>query len=247
MRTALLADIHANWEALEACLDHAREHGAEGRAFLGDLVGYGADPGRVVDVVMHSVGEGGLAVLGNHDQAVAQVQTRFMNADARQVIDWTRARLTETHRSFLGGLPLTLERGSCLYVHANAWDPGRWEYLTGAYDAGRSFRATHRRHTFCGHVHRPTLYHLSPSGTVSHFDPVPATGIPLGSRRQWLAIAGSVGQPRDGIPAASYAVFDDATAVLTFYRVPYDAEEAARKVRAAGLPEALGRRLEVGI
>jgi diadenosine tetraphosphatase ApaH/serine/threonine PP2A family protein phosphatase len=247
MLTALLADIHANHDALTACLGHARTQGADSHAFLGDLVGYGADPGPVMDLVIASVQRGAVAVLGNHDQAVAQGPSRSMNADARRVIEWTRAHLTSAQLAFLECLPLTVEREGRLYVHANAWDPGRWEYITTAFDAGRSLRATQCQQTFCGHVHQPALYHLIGEARVAHFQPVPGTAIPLGGRRRWLAIPGSVGQPRDGIPAACYAVFDTATAQLTFFRVPYDAESAARKVRKAGLPEALGTRLESGI
>ena len=246
MRMALLADVHANLEAFQACLDHARDRQADRHAFLGDLVGYGADPRPVVELVMRSVDTGSVAVLGNHDQAVARGPSSSMTPEASQAVQWTQGQLTAAQLKFLGSLPLMVEEGSALYVHANAWDPASWEYLTSSQDVGRSLAATPCRQTFCGHVHRPALYHLSPGGMVARFDPVPGMGIPLGTRRRWLAIAGSVGQPRDGIPAASYALFDDQTAVLTFFRVPYDTAEAARKVRAAGLPEALGRRLEDG-
>ncbi len=92
----------------------------------------------------------------------------------------------------------------------------------------------------------PTLYHMTAGGRVLGFRPVPGTGIPLGPRRRWLAIPGSAGQPRDGNPAASYALFDAARDVLTYFRVPYDHETAARKVHAAGLPASLGLRLKVG-
>ncbi|HXX30225.1 MAG TPA: metallophosphoesterase family protein [Myxococcaceae bacterium] len=247
MRRALLADVHANREALAACLEHARAQGAQGYVFLGDLVGYGADPGPVAETVMAAVERGALAVLGNHDQAVAQGPRHAMHPDARRVVEWTRAHLSGPQLAFLAALPLTVQAGDCLYVHANAWDPGGWAYVLGAYDAGRSLRATRCRVTFCGHVHDPTLFHMTEDGRVSAFQPVPGGGIPLGPRRRWLGIPGSVGQPRDGNPAACYALFDEATGMLTYFRVPYDSESAAAKVRAAGLPERLGNRLESGI
>jgi diadenosine tetraphosphatase ApaH/serine/threonine PP2A family protein phosphatase len=246
MLTALLTDIHANLEALSACIDHARRLGADRYAFLGDLVGYGADPGPVVDVVRTSVAHGAIAVLGNHDQAVAQKMRVPMNPDARKVIEWTRGQLNAVQLAFLGGLPLVAEENNHLYVHANAWDPGRWEYIHGRYDAGRSLRATRCQITFCGHVHEPMLYQVTQAGHLTNFRPVAGMGIPLPRRRRWLALPGSVGQPRDGIPAASYAVFEAETAVLTFFRVPFDTEGAARKIRQAGLPEGLGLRLEAG-
>jgi diadenosine tetraphosphatase ApaH/serine/threonine PP2A family protein phosphatase len=246
MLTALLTDVHANLEALSACLDHARHQGAEKYAFLGDFVGYGADPGPVVNIIRGFVERGAIAVVGNHDQAVTPGARLTMNADAQKVIEWTRSHLDAAQLAFLAALPLTAEEADRLYVHANAWDPGRWEYVRGRYDAGQSLRATRCRITFCGHMHEPALYNMTEAGIVADFKPVPGTGIPLAQRRRWLVIPGSVGQPRDGVPAACYAVFEGKTAVVTYFRVPYDMESAARKVRAAGLPEVLGVRLEAG-
>jgi diadenosine tetraphosphatase ApaH/serine/threonine PP2A family protein phosphatase len=247
MLIALLADIHANDEALSACLAHASSRGAGQHVFLGDLVGYGADPGRVVDTIMSFVDRGGVAILGNHDAAVARAALDGMNADACKVVEWTRRRLNAAQLAFLDGLPVEVEQEGRLYVHANAWAPIEWEYVLGTFDAERSLRATRSRLTFCGHVHEPALYHMAANGRVAGFTPVPGTGIPLGQRRRWLAIPGSAGQPRDGIPAACYALFDDATGVLTYFRVPYDHLAAARKVREAGLPQRLGLRLEAGL
>jgi diadenosine tetraphosphatase ApaH/serine/threonine PP2A family protein phosphatase len=107
----------------------------------------------------------------------------------------------------------------------------------------RSFGATRQRETFCGHAHAPALFHLSVTGKVGAFAPVTGTELPLNPQRRWLAVIGSVGQPRDGLPAAAYAILDEERDTLTFMRVPYDVESAAAKVRAAGLPEVLALRL----
>jgi diadenosine tetraphosphatase ApaH/serine/threonine PP2A family protein phosphatase len=246
MRIAILSDIHANREALAACLEHARRSNPDRYVFLGDLVGYGADPGWVVDTVMSLVERGGVAVLGNHDLAVTMGPAPLMHSDAQRAIEWTRGQLSEAQLEFLASLPLTAEEEGRLYVHANAWAPQDWEYITGVFDAERSLRATSSRLTFCGHVHEPTLYHMTAIGRVFGFIPVAGIGIPLSSPRRWLAIPGSAGQPRDGNPAAGYALFDDATNVLTYFRVPYDVETAARKIHEAGLPLSLGLRLQVG-
>ncbi len=246
MRIVFLTDIHANQEALSACLEHAERFQPERYVFLGDLVGYGADPGPVLDAVMSRVERGGAAVQGNHDLAVTLGPAPLMQPDAQRAVEWTRGQLNAVQLGFLAGLPLRIEEDGRLYVHANAWAPEHWEYINGVFDAGRSLRATNCRVTFCGHVHEPTLYHMSPDGRVFGFTPVPGTGVPLGPRRRWLAVPGSAGQPRDGNPAASYALFDDATSVLTWYRVPYDTETAARKIREAGLPPSLALRLQVG-
>jgi diadenosine tetraphosphatase ApaH/serine/threonine PP2A family protein phosphatase len=252
MRIALLTDIHANREAFEACLAHAERHGVERHAFLGDFVGYGAEPGWVLDTVMAHCARGAIAVLGNHDTAVAHAPRRQMNAMAREVVEWTRACLNSEQLAFLAALPLTQEDGDCLFVHANAWAPDEWAYIEGTLEAGRSLRATDCRYTFCGHVHDQTLFHMATHirttqmGAVGAFVPVPGSPIPLMRQRRWLAIAGSVGQPRDGNPAACYAMFDDETLELVFHRVPYDHESASAKIRAAGLPESLAARLTDG-
>lgn len=235
MRIALLTDLHANREALAACLAHAQRAQAERYAFLGDLIGYGADPAWVLDTVMSFVARGAIAVLGNHDAAVLRGPDKTMRPEAQQVIAWTRAQFTAPQLEFLAGLPLKVEDGDRLFVHANAWAPEQWEYITGVFDAGRSIAATRCRYTFCGHVHEPALYHTN--GRVCAFTPTAGTPIPLGSHRRWLAIPGSVGQPRDGVPAACYALFDTVSNLLTYFRVPYDFESAARKIRVAGLPE----------
>jgi len=237
MRSALLADVHANREALTACLQHAERAGCDRHVFLGDLVGYGADPAWVLATVMRLHERGAIVVQGNHDAAVQRGPTTHMNPAARQVADWTRRQLDAGQLAFLGALPLQHDTDECLFVHANAWAPAAWEYVAGAADAGRSLAATQRRLTFCGHVHDPALYAQIPGERAVYFIPSRGTPIPLGGRRRWLAIPGSVGQPRDGVPAACYALYDDRSLTLTFHRVAYDFEAAAAKIRAAGLPE----------
>ncbi len=246
MRISLLADIHANREALTACLAHAKSAGAERYAFLGDLVGYGAEPGWVVDTIAAYCAEGAICVRGNHDEAVSSPPREGMHEDARVAVEWTRAQLSVAQSGFLGTLPLQVELDGMLFVHANAWAPQRWEYILSPFEARRSIAATHCRQTFCGHVHEPQLYHVGTDTRAAAFTPVPGTPVPLVAPRRWLAIAGSVGQPRDGVPAACSALYDTLSRQLTFYRIPYDTAAAAAKVRAAGLPVALARRLESG-
>lgn len=246
MPTALLTDLHANREALEACLLDARRAGATRFAFLGDLVGYGADPEWVVDTVESLAAEGAPVVQGNHDRAVVDGIVGGMHGIAGQAIAWTRTRLGPGQVDFLRGLPMSAVMGDALLVHANAWAPSGWEYIESAFEAQRSLRACTQRLVFHGHVHEPALYHVAAHGRPAGFTPVPGVPIPLSMQRRWLAIPGAVGQPRDGIPAACWALLDDRGATLTFFRVPYDNETAARKVRAAGLPESLATRLETG-
>jgi diadenosine tetraphosphatase ApaH/serine/threonine PP2A family protein phosphatase len=245
MLIALLSDIHANREALAACLAHAKEAGAGRYVFLGDLVGYNADPGWVLDVVMDHVARGAVAVMGNHDAAV-DASSQRMNEMAQIALDWTRTQLSATQRDFLCKLPLTARHGERLFVHASAYDPAGFHYVLDPGDAAQSLEAVSDQQVFCGHVHVPALYHLAPNARIGGMTPAAGVEIPLLARWRWLAVLGSVGQPRDRNPAAAYALLDDGRNTLTCLRVPYDVETAARKVRDAGLPLALSVRLEHG-
>jgi diadenosine tetraphosphatase ApaH/serine/threonine PP2A family protein phosphatase len=242
---ALLTDIHANREAFDACLAHAERMRPDRYIFLGDYVGYGADPGYVVDLVRSYVTRGAVALRGNHDEAVLGSSTG-MNDVARTAIEWTRAQLSDDQREFLADVPFDHEEDNCLFVHANAVAPHRWGYVTNRLQAARSLMATECRCVFCGHLHVPGVYHLAPNGRVGEFVPVPGAAIPLLPQRRWLAVVGAVGQPRDRNPDACYALLDTAESELTYVRVPYDVESAARKVREAGLPLSLSLRLELG-
>jgi len=247
MRIGLFADIHANREALEACLQHARSQQIDRYAFLGDLVGYGADPVWVLDTVMHHQENGAIVILGNHDEAVLKVRDRTMHNDAQHAVMWTREQLSEKHLAFLSGLPKKVESSDCLYVHANAWNPGGWQYIAAVSEARKSLDATLCRLTFCGHLHETDLYHQGATGRVVPFKPVAGVDIPLGKHRRWLVVLGAVGQPRDGNPAACYAVYDKTKNIVTYYRIPFDVDSAASKIFAAGLPEWLGIRLGQGV
>jgi diadenosine tetraphosphatase ApaH/serine/threonine PP2A family protein phosphatase len=246
MKLALVTDLHANREAVTAVLAHAHHQGARRYAFLGDFVGYGADPGWVVDLVREHVAQGAVAVMGNHDQAVVQGPLPTMIEEARQVVEWTRAQLNPAQLEFLATLPMSVTDDDILFVHANAWAPKEWGYIISRTDAVRSLYATDCRYTFCGHMHLPMLYHLTATGKSGDFTPSPGMSIPLSAQRRWLAVPGSAGQPRDGNPAACYAMFDTDSAALAFHRVPYDHEAAGARIIAAGLPLRLAQRLADG-
>ncbi len=245
MRIAILSDIHANREALEACLDDAQRLGVARYVILGDVVGYGADPVFATETVMQLVEKGALAVMGNHDAAVIG-QDGDMNRTATAAIRWTREQLSSEHSDFLLSLPLQVSEDDRLYVHSSANGPAAWHYVVDRYDAERSLRATEARITFCGHVHQPQVYHVGSDGTAKRHVPSTGMGIPLLRTRQWLCVIGSVGQPRDGNPAACYGLFETATRTLTYRRIGYDVDTAARKIFNAGLPHSLATRLLAG-
>jgi len=215
VKTAVVTDLHANREAVETVMAHAREQGAQQWAFLGDFVGYGADPAWVVDVVRELASQGAVVVQGNHDLATVLGANPMMRIEARTVIEWTRARLDESQLEFLRALPYSQRRDGCLFVHANAYAPDQWDYLLNANLALRSMLATECRYTFCGHLHEQRLFHAGQTGRAGEFVPRPGAPIKLRPDRQWLVIPGSAGQPRDGNPAAAYAMFDDADVSVT--------------------------------
>jgi diadenosine tetraphosphatase ApaH/serine/threonine PP2A family protein phosphatase len=246
LRIALLADVHSNLEALNACLAHARREGAERCAFLGDLVGYNADPHACLDIVRMQVERDAIVVRGNHDEACADGLLEAMNLPARDAIYWTRERIGREARAWLGDLPLLQRAGEATFVHASPETPQRWVYVASERAAARGLAAAGTRLVFGGHVHQAILYYTAISGNVRRFYPVPGVPVPLLAARRWLFVVGSVGQPRDGSNAACYAIYDSGAATLTSFRVPYDFAAAARKVRAAGLPERLALRLETG-
>jgi len=243
----MFSDIHANRQAFSACLAQASDLGAKQIVLLGDYVGYGADPEWTITTVMDLVEKGARAVLGNHDSAVSNPREQ-LSVEAKIVIEWTRGRLGVAERRFLERLPLTLNDDDRLYVHAEASSPKSWRYVTSIDAAAQSIIATSAQITICGHVHRPALYSMSATGKLTAFTPNTGATIQLlpGPGRRWLAVLGSVGQPRDGNPAASYAMLDTEKRELTYCRAPYDVEEAATRIRKNGLPTWFADRLLEG-
>ena len=204
--TALLSDIHANLEALSACLGDARERGAERFVFLGDLVGYGADARGVVELVARYADEGAVVLKGNHDEAIEEGGGYFNDA-AQASLQWARETLSQEQKNFLASLPLIVRHESVCFVHASAAAPQRWDYIDSPAAAKLCADAAGACYTFCGHVHDQLLYFHNAHGRMTEFRPFPGTAIPAPSHRRWVAIVGSVGQPRDGNPGSRvYAV-----------------------------------------
>ena len=254
MRLALLSDIHGNLQALEACLAHARAQKAQRFAFLGDMVGYGAQPAEVVHRIMLLTEEGAIVLKGNHDAMAAAPPVSDASMGASSAM-WTHDRLSVLQRDFLAGLPLTARRDHLLLVHASAEQPEVWRYVDSeraakaCLDAADGQAGDHGQqalHVLVGHVHHQTLYYQGAGRGLMPFKPVPGVGIPLPRSRACVATVGSVGQPRDGDPRAMYAIYDLQMNRLTFHRVPYDHAAAAQAIRQAGLPEYFAHRLETG-
>ena len=249
MKLALMSDIHANIQAFDACLAHARAQGAQQFALLGDLVGYGAHPVEVVARVQELAAAGALVLKGNHD-AMAVTPPADASSTGASTAAWTHAQLSPAQRQFLHQLPLTLQHQSALLVHASVDSPEVWRYVLDQRSAAASLDAASHlpevRHVFGGHVHMQTLYYRGAGADLMKFIPTPGVAVPVPRHRHWLATIGSVGQPRDGNPQAMYALFDTAKLQLCFQRVAYDHQSAAAAIRLAGLPAFFADRLETG-
>lgn len=242
MRLAILSDIHANREAMDAVLACLGAYRIDRVVLLGDIVGYGADPAYCLDRAEELLDAGAIGILGNHDAAVTGSHLD-LNSTARTAIEWTRQQLAPRHHSVLGRLVTSHREADLLLVHASACAPLAWNYIVDSRAAELSLRATDAKITIVGHVHVPSLWRLISVGTATRHDPVTGQDIPLSASQNWLGVMGSVGQPRDGLTAAAFGILDTGARTLTFERVAYDQYEAARKIREAGLPMSLAERL----
>jgi diadenosine tetraphosphatase ApaH/serine/threonine PP2A family protein phosphatase len=250
MKLALLSDIHANLQALDACLAHAQTQGAQQVALLGDFVGYGGDPVAVVARIMRLAEQGAWLVKGNHEATAVRPPQSSQNLGDKSA-RWTHRQLSTTQLEFLNGLPLTQQRKSIFLVHASAHEPEKWHYVYEKEAVADSLNAALRhpevRYVFGGHVHRQTLHYRASNGNLLAFEPQVGVAMPVPGHRSWLATIGSVGQPRDANPQAMYTLFDTELAQLTFHRIPYDFLAAAAAIRRAGLPDFFAARLGLGV
>lgn len=244
---ALIADIHANLQALEACLEDAASQGASRYVFLGDYVGYGGNPATVLDIVQDMCAHGGVAIKGNHDDMAADFD-RLMNYNAASAAKWTRTQLNPEHRAFLDTLPMTIAEEDRLYVHGDATAPEKWRYVTDCDTARDSLMAAgDARLIFCGHVHQPQVFGIGRDDKMTRFIPAEDTAIPLFTPRRWHVVVPSVGQPRDGSTLTGYGLFDPKTSEFTVRRLPYDIDGAALAIINADLPIGLANRLYKGL
>jgi diadenosine tetraphosphatase ApaH/serine/threonine PP2A family protein phosphatase len=241
MRILVISDIHANLTALEAVLTDAGE--VDAVWCLGDLVGYGPDPNESIARVRELPNL--ICILGNHDAAVIrQIDIASFNPEAREVITWTQNILSEANLAFLRSLPERVVAGQVTLAHGSPRHPV-WEYLLDTQNATRSFEHFTTPYCFVGHTHLPIIYYLGESHqTARLLLPEANTRLILAPRA--ILNPGSVGQPRDRDPRASYAIYDPETQVWEYHRVPYDVALVQERMRRTGLPERHIQRLAVG-
>lgn len=240
MTVLVLSDVHANLEALEAVLAHAAPF--DQVWFLGDAVGYGPDPNGCVERLMTLEPEVWLA--GNHDwAALGKLDLAGFNPDARAAAQWTSEKLAPAVRARLDAAEPRLDRPDVTLVHGSPRQP-MWEYILDAGTARENLAYFEARLCLFGHTHVPVIYEEAMDGVLRISCELDRPMIAEDAR--WLVNPGSVGQPRDGDPRASYLKIEDVAGVITFHRVPYDVTEVQAKILAAGLPTRLAARLEFG-
>ena len=239
MRFAIFGDVHGNLESLEMVVDAARRLSVDTFVCLGDTVGYGANPNECVCLVRDI---GALTVAGNHDHAVLGGQNlNYFNHHARDAILWTRNHLSDESRAWLAGLSLVEHLEAFSVVNGSLQSPEAFNYVQTLKDAELNFRLMETNLLFLGHSHYPlAFFHTTPpTYTV---DPI----IPLNPSLKTIVNVGSVGQPRDEDPRASFAVYDTVSGMVEIHRVEYQVERAVEKILRAGLPQALAMRLALG-
>ncbi len=240
MRYAILSDIHGNLEALQTVLAAVRRLSIDRYICLGDSVGYGADPKACLETLRLL---NPLGVLGNHDAAACGLDTaESFNERARQAIFWTEGLLDQAEKEYLAALPLTRLIDEIALVHGSLSAPPDWEYVLSPADARPSFNRLPGRLCFFGHSHLPGFFREK-EGVI---DFVPDEEVRLAPGCRYLINAGSVGQPRDRDPRASFILFDDRAEIIRIVRVAYPIRKAQEKILAAGLPRFLAERLAVG-
>ena len=239
MRIAVLSDIHSNLVALDAVLAAAGTVDAVWH--LGDVVGYGPEPDAVVARLTEI---GAIGVRGNHDAAAAGgSEIDWFNPDAKAAMEWTREAISAPTRDWLAALPLRRMESSFTLVHGSPRDP-IWEYVISAALARAGLSAISTEHGLHGHTHVPIAFTMV-DGRMRTLAPRAGNTVALGEGRTLLN-PGSVGQPRDHDPRASYLVLDTIAGTATWGRVAYDFESVGASMRAAGLPPRLADRLRVG-
>lgn len=242
MRYAIIADIHANLDAFTTVLgDIEQKGGVDEMWCLGDVVGYGPEPSQCIELLRRY---NPICVAGNHDwAAIGKFDTSFFNPLAAAALQWTAEQLSPDDIQYLENLPVTLEKEDFTLVHGSPMEP-IWEYVISTGIAARNFAFFQSLFCLVGHSHVPIVY-KEEDGSCLPVTLSPDIGMVLGSSRM-IINPGGVGQPRDGDPRASYAIYDSESRVFRLHRIPYDISATQDKMMQAGLPIHLITRLKYG-
>jgi len=243
MRYAVVADIHSNLEAFSAILkDIAKQGKVEEIWCLGDIVGYGPDPHLCIELLKQC---NHVCVAGNHDWgAIGKVDIALFNPDAATACRWTGKQLTPEDTDYLNNLPKVIAKNGFTLVHGSPREP-IWEYTLSSSIAKENFPFFQSKFCLVGHTHVPMVFKLEDSGHCSSGQLAMNVGLALGKNRL-IINPGGVGQPRDGDPRASYAIYDSEVNLIRLYRIPYDFKTTQDKMMKRGLPVRLIARLSYG-
>jgi predicted phosphodiesterase len=243
VRVALISDVHSNATALDAVLGHARSQGAEAVWNMGDLVGYGPDPDAVAATLSAA---GARSVLGNHDAAaIGELDLTRFNPLAAAAAKWTAANISAATIAYLRALPLVSQDEQATLAHGTLRDP-LWEYLETYDEARAQFELQETAISIVGHTHHPVLLHRDRAGRISSVLAPQGEPYELDRPGEWCINPGSVGQPRDGDPRASYALLDLPARTVTYWRITYDVGATQQRMRERGLAEPHIARLALG-
>jgi len=239
MKFAIIADIHANLEALQVVLEDTKSQKVTQYACLGDIVGYNANPKECLDIIR----EMGMPVVkGNHDEYCSSEDSLDgFNPAAAEAVNWTRRQLTVDDRQWLRDLKYQRMVTSFTIVHATLDAPQRWGYVFDKLAAAASFTYQNTGLCFFGHTHVPVAFMrdaIVRGGTYSKFK--------VEAGKKYFVNVGAVGQPRDNNPKAAYVIYDVHEGMIELRRLEYDIAKAQKKILAAGLPERLAERLAYG-
>ncbi|MBV8170815.1 MAG: metallophosphoesterase family protein [Candidatus Eremiobacteraeota bacterium] len=242
MRYAIVSDIHSNLEALQAVMAEIDAMGADRLLCLGDIVGYGPSPNECCDLLRERAVT---AIAGNHDAAaVRAAEAERFNPLARAAIAWTRTQLTPENLDFLAGLPRERRIDGLSLVHGAPVH--HFEYIMDVSDAQRAFERTGDALTLVGHSHVAEVYYQDPGGRTFQQRLLHGGRIDIVPEFRYIINVGSVGQPRDRNPQASFAVYDSEASAVHVLRVAYDIDRVRERMARAELPEPLSERLAAG-
>jgi len=243
MRYLIFSDLHSNLEALKSFSKITKTIDHDKKVFLGDLVGYGADPNACVDWVRKKTD---IILGGNHDYAVlGKTELTTFNPDAYQACLWTRQELTPKNKDFLRGLPCEIVEDGIHWVHSSPFEPERWHYVVSRADGKINFDHFSAQVCFLGHSHRPVIIEKGPDGAIR--DCASPTTWELKPNCRTIVNVGSLGQPRDGNPKPAFVIYDSTAGTIEYRRYEYDFATTQRKILDNGLPSHLAGRLSVGM
>ncbi len=244
MRYAIIADIHANLAAFTAVLDDIRQRGEMDEVWcLGDVVGYGPDPHECIELLRQT---DHVCVAGNNDwAAIGKIDIAQFNPDAAAACHWTAQQLSSADAEYLKNSPLIMQEDDFTLVHGSPREP-IWEYLISTGIAKENFTYFETQFCLVGHSHVPLVFSYSEGGACSSSQFSANIGLALG-RNRLIINPGAVGQPRDGNPQASYAIYDSEARLVRLYRVPYDIHSTQDRMVERGLPMRLVARLSHGV